>query len=104
MNLLIAITVTNIDMLKGEGFVQISHRKVQELMEINQYRKWRIYKWTNKLLKSCGVNFLENIAESIVTKIKKQKLGYKLVCQSRVLVKHFVLQMTLFSDLHEKIN
>ena len=81
MNLLIAITVTNIDMLKGEGFVQISHRKVQELMEINQYRKWKIYKWTNALLKSCGVNFLENIAESIVTKIKKQKLGYKLVSQ-----------------------
>ena len=80
MNLLIAITVTNIDMLKKEGFVQISNRKVQELMEINQYKKWRIYECMSKLLKHFRITVLENMSESIVADIKKKDMGYKLVC------------------------
>ena len=86
MNLLIAITVTNIEMLKKEGFVQISHRKVEELLEVNQYRKWKIYEWTSKLIQYFKIDFLENIKESIVTNIKKENMGYKLVCLTLLVV------------------
>ena len=89
MNLLIAITVTNIEILKKEGFVQLSHRKVEELKEVKQYRKWPIYEWINKNLLKFNIDLLES--ESIVSSIKKKEMGCKLVCSRLLLLFNYIL-------------
>ena len=40
MNLLIAITVNNTELLKERGQILISQRKINELMEVTWYQKW----------------------------------------------------------------
>ena len=40
MNLLIAITVNNTELLKERGQILISQRKINELMEVTWYQNW----------------------------------------------------------------
>ena len=40
MNLLIAITVNNTELLRERGQILISQRKINELMEVTWYQKW----------------------------------------------------------------
>ena len=44
MNLLIAITVNNTELLKERGQILISQRKINELMEVTWYKKWHLSK------------------------------------------------------------
>ena len=43
MNLLIAITVNNTEVLRDQSLIHISHRKISELNDVIQFRKWFLF-------------------------------------------------------------
>ena len=44
MNLLIAITVNNTEVLRDQSRIHISHRKISQLNEVIQFRRWILFK------------------------------------------------------------
>ena len=44
MNLLIAITVNKTEVLRDQSQIHISHRKISQLNEVIQFRRWILFK------------------------------------------------------------
>ena len=54
MNLLIAVTVSNTEMLKDQSRIHISHRKISQLNEVLNFKKWSYFPFSllGKIMKS----------------------------------------------------
>ena len=61
MNLLIAVTVSNTDMLKNQSQIHISHRKISHINEVMKFREWPMFKICKYIpyLKKIGIPVLE---------------------------------------------
>ena len=77
MNLLIAITVNNTELLKERGQIMISYRKIEELKEVVHYREHWLFQKLSGISnegKKEGLRFLKRIGKPVLADIHDKKL------------------------------